>query len=76
LSTTGDAAFQVPWSYSGLPSIGLPSGLDPNGLPLSIQLIAGTGMDAQLLRTAAWCEQALEQHQALKSFRLAQKRLL
>jgi aspartyl-tRNA(Asn)/glutamyl-tRNA(Gln) amidotransferase subunit A len=76
LSTTGDAAFQVPWSYSGLPSIGLPSGLDPNGLPLSIQLIAGTGLDAQLLRAAAWCEQALEQHQALKSFRLAQKRLL
>jgi Asp-tRNA(Asn)/Glu-tRNA(Gln) amidotransferase A subunit family amidase len=38
-STTGDAAFQVPWSYAGLPAVALPSGLNAWGLPLGVQLV-------------------------------------
>jgi aspartyl-tRNA(Asn)/glutamyl-tRNA(Gln) amidotransferase subunit A len=76
LTSTGDASYQVPWSYSGLPSLSLPSGLAASGLPLAVQLIAGLGLDAQLLRAAAWCEQALEQSEAVKAFRVAQQRVL
>lgn len=59
LDSTGDPAFQSPWSLSGVPTITLPSGLSTNGLPLGIQLIAGTGGDRELLDAATWCESVL-----------------
>ena len=34
LNTTGDAAFQVPWTSSGLPTVVVPSGLSELGLPM------------------------------------------
>ena len=37
-NTTGDAAFQVPWTTSGLPTVTLPSGLSEDGMPLAVQL--------------------------------------
>jgi aspartyl-tRNA(Asn)/glutamyl-tRNA(Gln) amidotransferase subunit A len=59
-SSTGDASFQTPWSYAGLPAIALPSGIDPyQGLPLGIQLIGHRWGEAPLLQAAAWCEQVL-----------------
>ncbi|HZZ71006.1 MAG TPA: amidase [Pirellulales bacterium] len=57
--TTGDARFTAPWSYSGLPAISLPCGLDPEGLPLGLQLVGSAGDERALLRSAAWCESAL-----------------
>ena len=56
---TGDTRFQSPWSYTGFPSISLPIGLASDGLPLGAQLACGPFREAQLLRTAAWVEQAL-----------------
>jgi aspartyl-tRNA(Asn)/glutamyl-tRNA(Gln) amidotransferase subunit A len=56
---TGDPAFQVPWSFSGLPTITVPCGLSTSGLPLGLQLIAGAFAEPSLLAAAAWCENVL-----------------
>ncbi|PYM17913.1 MAG: amidase [Candidatus Rokuibacteriota bacterium] len=59
LAWTGDASLCAPWSFSGAPSISLPSGLAASGLPYAIQLTSAAGDEARLLRTAAWCERLL-----------------
>ena len=59
LSTTGDRAFQGPWTTSGLPTISLPSGLDSLGLPLAIQLVGPRFGEGGLLAAARWCEATL-----------------
>jgi Asp-tRNA(Asn)/Glu-tRNA(Gln) amidotransferase A subunit family amidase len=56
---TGDPRFQVPWSFSGLPSITVPCGLTTTGLPLGIQLVSEAFTEASLLSAAAWCEDIL-----------------
>jgi Asp-tRNA(Asn)/Glu-tRNA(Gln) amidotransferase A subunit family amidase len=57
--STGDPAFNSPWSYTGLPTVSLPTGQFSEGLPLSLQLVGLPGEDLALLRSAAWCEQVL-----------------
>jgi Asp-tRNA(Asn)/Glu-tRNA(Gln) amidotransferase A subunit family amidase len=60
LSTTGDPAFNSPWSYTGLPTVSFPVGLAPDGLPVAIQLIGWPrNQDQALLEAAHWCEQAI-----------------
>ena len=59
LQSTGDAWFQVPWSFSGLPTITLPSGLSREGLPLGIQLVGQAFGEGKLLAVARWCEKVL-----------------
>ena len=59
LASTGDPWFQVPWSLSGLPTVGLPSGLDSQGLPLAVQLIGKPFEEGPLLAAAKWCEEIL-----------------
>ena len=59
LNTTGDAAFQAPWTSAGLPTIVIPSGLSESGLPLGIQFAASPFAEGRLLGAARWCEQAL-----------------
>jgi aspartyl-tRNA(Asn)/glutamyl-tRNA(Gln) amidotransferase subunit A len=55
--TTGDPSLQAPFSLVGCPSISLPSGLlEPERLPLAIQLVADFWQEARLLSTARWCE--------------------
>jgi len=60
LSSTGDPAFQVPWTFAGLPSLSLPSGLTREGLPLGIQLIGPAWGEARLLAVASFCEKVLQ----------------
>ena len=60
LHWTGDPGLCAPWSFAGLPSIALPSGLDPEGLPLAVQLVAGPFEEYKLLSVARWCEAALD----------------
>jgi Asp-tRNA(Asn)/Glu-tRNA(Gln) amidotransferase A subunit family amidase len=60
-ATTGDPAFNSPWSYTGLPTVSLPVGRSPDGLPLSIQLVGRPFDEHTLLAAAAWCEKALAQ---------------
>ena len=59
LPRTGDHAFQMPWSFAGLPVIGLPSGIGGDGLPLAIQLIGAPFAEEKLLAVARWCEMTL-----------------
>lgn len=55
-STTGDPAFNSPWSYTGLPTVCFPAGRSPEGLPLGVQLVGRPWSEAELLATALWCE--------------------
>ena len=59
LNTTGDAAFQAPWTSAGLPTVVVPSGLSEEGLPLAIQFAATPFEEGRLLGVARWCEGAL-----------------
>ena len=59
LNTTGDAAFQAPWTSAGLPTIVIPSGLSEDGLPLGVQFAAPPFEEGVLLSAARWCEEAL-----------------
>jgi aspartyl-tRNA(Asn)/glutamyl-tRNA(Gln) amidotransferase subunit A len=58
-ATTGDPAFNSPWSYTGLPTVSIPAGWSPQGLPLAIQLVGPPWQEAGVLAAAAWCEQVL-----------------
>ena len=58
-ATTGDPAFQAPWSYTGLPTVSFVAGWTEDGLPLAIQLVGKPWGEPELLATAAWCEAAL-----------------
>jgi aspartyl-tRNA(Asn)/glutamyl-tRNA(Gln) amidotransferase subunit A len=61
--TTGDPAFNSPWSYVGFPTVSLPSAWTPDGLPLAIQLVGVPWTEAELLAVAAWCEETLRVEQ-------------
>jgi aspartyl-tRNA(Asn)/glutamyl-tRNA(Gln) amidotransferase subunit A len=55
--TTGDPAFNSPWSYTGLPSVSFPVGVSESGLPLAIQLVGTRFGEERLFEAAAWCEE-------------------
>ncbi len=57
--TTGDPAFNSPWSYTGLPTVSLQAEWTAEGLPLSAQLVGPPWAEADLLAAAAWCERTL-----------------
>ena len=59
-TTTGPTFFQAPWTWIACPTIGLPSGLAANGMPLAIQLATGAFKEERLLGVAAWCERVLD----------------
>jgi aspartyl-tRNA(Asn)/glutamyl-tRNA(Gln) amidotransferase subunit A len=59
LASTGDAAFNAPWSLAGFPTVTIPSGLTGDCLPLGVQLVAKPYEEAKLLDAAAWCETTL-----------------
>jgi aspartyl-tRNA(Asn)/glutamyl-tRNA(Gln) amidotransferase subunit A len=59
VGTTGDPAFNSPWSYIGYPTVTLPTGRFAEGLPLGLQLVGPPWREAELLAAAAWCEEAL-----------------
>ena len=60
LSTTGDPMYQTPFTFAGLPSISLPSGLSAAGLPFGIQLAAGPYAEETLLAAARWLEGVID----------------
>jgi aspartyl-tRNA(Asn)/glutamyl-tRNA(Gln) amidotransferase subunit A len=57
-TTTGDPAFNSPWSYTGLPTVSFLAGWT-EGLPLAIQLVGRPWAEANVLAAAAWCEEVL-----------------
>jgi aspartyl-tRNA(Asn)/glutamyl-tRNA(Gln) amidotransferase subunit A len=59
-ATTGNPAFNSPWSYTGLPTVSIPTGLSPDRLPLAVQLVGRPWAEADVLAAAAWCEEVLD----------------
>jgi len=59
LENTGNPAMNLPWTHSGLPTIGLPSGWSSNEMPLGIQLSGTWYGDERLLAEAVAVERAL-----------------
>jgi amidase len=58
--STGDTSLQAPFSLVGFPSLTLPSGiLEPEGLPLGVQLASLPWQEDRLLSVGAWCEAQL-----------------
>jgi aspartyl-tRNA(Asn)/glutamyl-tRNA(Gln) amidotransferase subunit A len=59
-ATTGDPAFNSPWSYVGYPTVSFPAGKSPEGLPLCLQFAGRPWGEGDLFAAAAWCEDVLE----------------
>lgn len=57
--TTGNPRFNMPWSYSGHPTVSIPCGLAGDGLPVGLQFIGRWLDEPRLLAAAAWCERVL-----------------
>jgi Asp-tRNA(Asn)/Glu-tRNA(Gln) amidotransferase A subunit family amidase len=60
LGSTGDPSFNGPASFSGHPSLNLPSGLSTDGLPFGVQLMSAAFREDKLIAAGQWCEAALD----------------
>ena len=56
LDTTGDAAFQVPWTAAGLPTVVVSTGLSELGMPMAVQFGGPWAQEGKVLGAAQWCE--------------------
>ena len=59
IETTGDPAFNSPWSFTGLPALSMPCQLSQSGLPLAIQLISQSNTELKLFQLGKWCEKEI-----------------
>ena len=64
LNTTGDAAFQQPWTAAGLPTVVVPTGLSELGMPMAVQFGGPWAQEGQVLGAAQWCERVAGLQQA------------
>lgn len=60
LNATGDPLFSRLWTLLHVPSMTLPAGSGPRGLPVGVQLIGKMGFDEDLLLWAEWAERRLD----------------
>jgi len=60
LERTGNATFNLLWTYLWMPCVTLPYGRGPKGLPVGIQLVGRQHEDARLLDIAGWVKGALQ----------------
>jgi aspartyl-tRNA(Asn)/glutamyl-tRNA(Gln) amidotransferase subunit A len=59
IETTGDPAFNSPWSFTGHPTISLPYACATDELPLAAQLVGSPMCEDDLFASAAWLEAAI-----------------
>ncbi len=59
LGSTGSPFLNLPWTYSGLPSLAMPSGVFLEGMPLGFQLAGFFGKDEELLALGTIIEDLL-----------------
>ena len=59
LERTGNATFNLLWTYLWMPCVTLPFDRGPKGLPVGIQLVGREHEDARLLDIAGWVQGAL-----------------
>ncbi len=57
LSSTGSPLMNLPWTYSGLPTLSIPAGKNSEKLPLGIQIIGKFYRDEEMLLNAEMLEQ-------------------
>ena len=58
LTTTGDPAFNSPWSYTGLPTVSVFRLVSRRTVcPLGLQFVGRRYDERRLLQTALWCEE-------------------
>jgi len=60
LERTGNATFNLLWTYLWMPCVTLPFSRGPAGLPVGIQLVGRQHEDATLLDIAGWVKGALQ----------------
>lgn len=60
LASTGDPIMNLPWTHAGMPTLGLPAGLNGEGLPMGLQIAGRFGADEELLAWGAEIERALQ----------------
>jgi aspartyl-tRNA(Asn)/glutamyl-tRNA(Gln) amidotransferase subunit A len=58
-ATTGDPAFNAPWSYVGFPTVCFPAGKSEDGLPLGLQFAGRPWCEGDVFAAAAWSEDVL-----------------
>jgi aspartyl-tRNA(Asn)/glutamyl-tRNA(Gln) amidotransferase subunit A len=51
--------FNIPWTFTGHPTVSIPVGRTADGLPWSMQIIGKDWKEQNLLLAAAWIEQRL-----------------
>ncbi len=61
LESTGNPVMNLPWTHSGLPTVGLPAGRNGAGLPLAVQLAGRWHRDEEMLAQAVFVEAALSE---------------
>ena len=54
LDYTGEPRFQELWTALYVPTISIPAGTGPSGLPTAVQLVGKAGHDEKLLGIARW----------------------
>lgn len=59
LQSTGDPRLQELWTMLHMPSMSLPCGRGPEGLPLGLQIVGRRFDDQNLLARALWMESGL-----------------
>ena len=59
LERTGNATFNLLWTYLWMPCVTLPFDRGPKGLPVGIQFVGREHEDAHLLDVAGWAQGAL-----------------
>jgi aspartyl-tRNA(Asn)/glutamyl-tRNA(Gln) amidotransferase subunit A len=57
-------SLMYPWSFAHVPALSMPAGLDSHGLPIGVQLVAGSWRDELLLRVAQAFQAATRWHLA------------
>ena len=59
IDSTGDFRMNSIWSYTGLPVITIPTGVNENNLPYSIQIVGRFGEDEKLLQISKLIHKSL-----------------
>ena len=71
IGSTGDFRMNSIWSYTGLPVITIPTGVDDNNLPYAIQIVGRFGEDEKLLQISKLINKSLNTLPLLNEWELS-----
>ena len=70
LQNTGDFSMNSIWTYSGLPVITIPTGVNQINLPFAIQIVGQFGKDEELLYLSKFIEKIIGAKELLNQWNL------